>query len=152
MNNITDITDILLSYYDNIIKFIEDIYNDSKFVEYSTILFLLLLIILLLTLITLLNYTSLNTNNILVKFVENNISVILSILIMTLILYILIVFYNKGSEYNNLKLFIGSRTEKLNKIFNDINTNNTSFIKNDVDNCKKLKNIKNNNITGSGNL
>ena len=59
---------------------------------------------------------------------------------MTLIFYILYVFYDKSSEYNDLKSFVGSRTEKLDNIINNVNTNNTNFVKNDVEVCKKLKN------------
>ncbi len=117
----------LVLYYDNTIKFIED----------NSTLFVVLLIILLLVFFS--NVSPTTTYNI-VNFIDTNLSIIFAIIIMTLIFYILYVFYDKSSEYNDLKSFVGSRTEKLDKIFDNVNTNNTTFVKNDVEVCKKLKN------------
>tara|TARA_Y100001970_G_scaffold293871_1_gene444114 strand:+ start:2439 stop:2858 length:420 start_codon:yes stop_codon:yes gene_type:complete len=117
----------LVLYYDNTIKFIED----------NSTLFVVLLIILLLVFFS--NVSPTTTYNI-VNFIDTNLSIIFAIIIMTLIFYILYVFYDKSSEYNDLKSFVGSRTEKLDNIINNVNTNNTNFVKNDVEVCKKLKN------------
>ena len=116
----SNIIDDLALYYDETIKFIVD----------NLMVFVLILIVLLL----ILSNTSLYV-------IKNNIDILVGLLIICLVLYILIVFYNKGGEYNDLKNFVDSRRNKINKLFDDINTNNNNFVKNDVDLCKKLKNI-----------
>lgn len=134
----SSITDDLVLYYDETIEILVLYYDNTiKFIADNSTLFLVLLIILLLVL---LNNASPETTYIVVNLMINNLSIIFAIIIMSLIFYILYVFYDKSSEYNDLKSFVGSRTEKLDKIFDNININNTNFVKNDVDVCKKLKN------------
>ena len=118
--------DTLISFYDNIIEFIDD--N----------LFLLSVLFTVLVLLVL-TYLASIIDNPVADLIKTNIGILFGFLVMTLIFYILYVFYDKSREYSDLKSFIGSRTEKLDKIFDNINTNNTNFVKNDIDVCKKLK-------------
>lgn len=122
----SSITDDLVVYYDNIIEFIDD--N----------LFLLSVLFTILVLLVL-TYLASIIDNPVADLIKSNIGILFGFLVMTLIFYILYVFYDKSREYSDLKSFIGSRTEKLDKIFDNINTNNTNFVKNDIDVCKKLK-------------
>ena len=118
--------DTLISFYNNIIEFIDD--N----------LFLLSVLFTVLVLLVL-TYLASIIDNPVADLIKSNIGILFGFLVMTLIFYILYVFYDKSREYSDLKSFIGSRTEKLDKIFDNINTNNTNFVKNDIDVCKKLK-------------
>ena len=118
--------DTLISFYNNIIEFIDD--N----------LFLLSVLFTVLVLLVL-TYLASIIDNPVADLIKTNIGILFGFLVMTLIFYILYVFYDKSREYSDLKSFIGSRTEKLDKIFDNINTNNTNFVKNDIDVCKKLK-------------
>ena len=134
----SSITDDLISYYDESIETLVSYYDNTiKFISDNLMVFLVLLVVLLLVL---LNYVSPNTTNTAVNLIDTNLNIIFGIVIMSLILYILIVFYDKGSEYNDLKSFVGSRSEKLGKIIDDVNANNTNFVKNDVEVCRKFKN------------
>lgn len=118
--------DTLISFYDNIIEFIDD----NLFV--LSVLFTVLVLLVL-------TYLASIIDNPVADLIKSNIGILFGFLVMTLIFYILYVFYDKSREYSDLKSFIGSRTEKLDKIFDNINTNNTNFVKNDIDVCKKLK-------------
>ena len=66
--------------------------------------------------------------------------IIFAIIIVSLMLYLLYVFYDKSVEYNDLKSFVNTRTDKLETLFTNVNKNNLKFVKEDVEICKKLKN------------
>ena len=89
------------------------------------------------------------------KFIENNLLfkniiiyknmndaliILLATTMVSLILYLLYVFYDKSVEYNNLKSFVNTRTDKLEGLFANINKNNINFVKEDSEICRKLKN------------
>tara|TARA_B100000575_G_C23140396_1_gene663503 strand:+ start:4093 stop:4314 length:222 start_codon:yes stop_codon:yes gene_type:complete len=65
--------------------------------------------------------------------------IIFAIIIVSLMLYLLYVFYDKSVEYNDLKSFVNTRTDKLETLFTNVNKNNLKFVKEDVEICKKLK-------------
>jgi len=66
--------------------------------------------------------------------------IIFAVIIVSLMLYLLYVFYDKSVEYNDLKSFVNTRTDKLETLFTNVNKNNLKFVKEDVEICKKLKN------------
>jgi hypothetical protein len=66
--------------------------------------------------------------------------ILLATTMVSLILYLLYVFYDKSVEYNNLKSFVNTRTDKLEGLFANINKNNINFVKEDSEICRKLKN------------
>jgi len=49
-------------------------------------------------------------------------------------------FENADDLWENLKSFVNTRTEILDTIFEDVNTNGSNFEKNDKEICDKLKN------------
>lgn len=71
---------------------------------------------------------------------NDGLMIIFTIIIVSLMLYLLYVFYDKSVEYNDLKSFVNTRTEKLETLFTNVNKNNLKFVKEDVEICKKLKN------------
>ena len=71
---------------------------------------------------------------------NDGLMIIFAIIIVSLMLYLLYVFYDKSVEYNDLKSFVNTRTEKLETLFTNVNKNNLKFVKEDVEICKKLKN------------
>ena len=71
---------------------------------------------------------------------NDGLMIIFTIIIVSLMLYLLYVFYDKSIEYNDLKSFVNTRTEKLETLFTNVNKNNLKFVKEDVEICKKLKN------------
>jgi len=70
---------------------------------------------------------------------NDGLMIIFAIIIVSLMLYLLYVFYDKSVEYNDLKSFVNTRTEKLETLFTNVNKNNLKFVKEDVEICKKLK-------------
>jgi len=111
--------------------------NTKKFVINNLFILLVLSIILLIFII----FSILSPTNKLItlNFITNNLNLILAFLIIFLIFYILVIFYNKGIEFNDLKSFVNTRTEILDTIFEDVNTNGSNFEKNDKEICDKLK-------------
>lgn len=71
---------------------------------------------------------------------NDGLMIIFTIIIVSLMLYLLYVFYDKSVEYNDLKSFVNTRTDKLETLFTNVNKNNLKFVKEDVEICKKLKN------------
>jgi uncharacterized membrane protein YvbJ len=71
---------------------------------------------------------------------NDGLMIIFAIIIVSLMLYLLYVFYDKSVEYNDLKSFVNTRTDKLETLFTNVNKNNLKFVKEDVEICKKLKN------------
>ena len=51
--------------------------------------------------------------------------IIFAIIIVSLMLYLLYVFYDKSVEYNDLKSFVNTRTDKLETLFTNVNTSNS---------------------------
>lgn len=70
---------------------------------------------------------------------NDGLMIIFAVIIVSLILYLLYVFYDKSIEYNDLKSFVNTRTDKLETLFTNVNKNNLKFVKEDVEICKKLK-------------
>tara|TARA_B100000900_G_C20536276_1_gene698533 strand:+ start:50 stop:271 length:222 start_codon:yes stop_codon:yes gene_type:complete len=70
---------------------------------------------------------------------NDGLMIIFAIIIVSLMLYLLYVFYDKSVEYNDLKSFVNTRTDKLETLFTNVNKNNLKFVKEDVEICKKLK-------------
>jgi len=70
---------------------------------------------------------------------NDGLMIIFAIIIVSLMLYLLYVFYDKSVEYNDLKSFVNTRTDKLETLLTNVNKNNLKFVKEDVEICKKLK-------------
>ena len=70
---------------------------------------------------------------------NENLIILLNVIIIFLIFYILYIFIDKSIEYNKLKLFIDQRKKKLEKLFKNINKNNSDFVKNDIEISNKIK-------------
>tara|TARA_Y100000992_G_C20831127_1_gene289383 strand:- start:40 stop:270 length:231 start_codon:yes stop_codon:yes gene_type:complete len=71
---------------------------------------------------------------------NDGLMIIFAVIIVSLMLYLLYIFYDKSVEYNDLKSFVNTRTDKLETLFTNVNKNNLKFVKEDVEICKKLKN------------